>query len=63
MEKKMKKVRKIGDKVTYWQWLSIDEGDLYKGTITEIDGSFIKLTTPHGGKKTIMEKDIVDFDD
>lgn len=61
MEKK--KVRKVGDKVFYWQWLNINEGDLYEGTITEIDGKFIKLRTAHNGKKTIMEKDIVDFDD
>ena len=61
MEKK--KVRKVGDKVFYWQWLNIDEGDLYEGTITEIDGKFIKLRTAHGGKKNKMKKDIVDFDD
>lgn len=62
MGKKMKKVFKVGDKVIYWQWLSIDEGDYFEGTITEINGQIIKLRIPNNGKKTIMKRDIVDFD-
>ena len=40
---------KIGDKVAFWCWLGMDEGDVLQGTLLAIDGDVATVMT--GGKK------------
>ena len=40
---------KIGEKISFWCWLGMDEGDVLQGTLLAIDGDVATVMT--GGKK------------
>lgn len=40
---------KIGEKISFWCWLGMDEGDVLQGTLLAIDGDVATVMTE--GKK------------
>lgn len=58
----MEKTRKfnVGDHIWYWQWLSIDEGDIFEANIVEVLDDNRFLVESHKVKKIIWRRDIID---